>query len=117
MKRLTLEQKALRVIERLVSDALSEDAEYTLCFGRKFSQREAKGMAEKIVKMMGNPIRLLIGAMPKRAGETEHFFCSNDKAKKLLGWVPKTTLDVGLRKTIEWYENNSMTFNNAMLKK
>ncbi|MDY6845471.1 MAG: GDP-mannose 4,6-dehydratase, partial [Thermodesulfobacteriota bacterium] len=65
-----------------------------------------KDVAEKIVHMMGNPIRLLIGALPKRAGETSHFFCSNEKAKKLLGWEPKTTLDVGLKKTIEWYENN-----------
>lgn len=65
-----------------------------------------KDVAEKIVKMMGNPIRLLIGAMPKRAGETKHFFCSNEKAKRLLGWAPKTSLDAGLRKTIEWYENN-----------
>ena len=65
-----------------------------------------KDVAEKIVKMMGTPIRLLVGAIPKRAGETEHFFCSNEKAGKLLGWKPRTTLDVGLRKTIEWYENN-----------
>lgn len=76
-----------------------------------------KDVAEKIVKMMGNPIRLLVGAIPKRAGETEHFFCSNEKAGKLLGWRPKTTLDVGLRKTIKWYENRSVTFNGAKPKK
>jgi len=73
-----------------------------------------KDVAEKIVNMMGNPIRLLKGALPKRAGETEHFFCSNDKAKSLLGWIPKIDLDIGLRKTIEWYENNPKAFDNIL---
>lgn len=30
-------------------------------------------------------------------------FCDNTKAKKLLKWEPKYTLDEGLRETIEWY--------------
>jgi len=62
-----------------------------------------KDVAEKIVNMMDNPIRLLIGALPKRLGETSHFFCSNEKAKELLGWSPKVGLDEGLEKTIRWY--------------
>ena len=76
-----------------------------------------KDVAEKIAKVMGNPIQLLIGAKSERAGEAEHFFCSNDKARKLLGWAPKITLDVGLMKTIEWYKNNFMTLNNGMSEK
>jgi len=48
MKRLSLERKVLRVIERLVSDELAEDCEYTLLMGRKFSQAEARSMADKI---------------------------------------------------------------------
>jgi len=67
-------------------------------------------VAEKIVSKMGNPIRLLIGVLPKRSGETEHFFCSNKKAKELLGWYPKITLDEGLEKTINWYKENLQTF-------
>lgn len=64
-----------------------------------------KDVAEKIVHMIGNPIKLLIGALPKRPGETSHFFCSNEKAKKLLGWSPKISLNEGLEKTINWYKN------------
>ena len=64
-----------------------------------------RDVAEKIVKMMGYPIHLLIGALPKRAGESSHFFCSNEKAKKLLGWSPKIDIDEGLKRTIGWYEN------------
>ena len=62
-----------------------------------------KDVAEKIVKMMDNPVRLLIGALPKRPGETSHFFCNNEKAKRILGWFPKVSLDEGLERTINWY--------------
>jgi len=71
-----------------------------------------RDVAEKIVRMMGLPIRLLIGALPKRAGETPHFFCSNEKAKRLLGWFPKFTLDEGLKRTISWYESS---FNDKLI--
>jgi nucleoside-diphosphate-sugar epimerase len=33
---------------------------------------------------------------------------NSGKAKKLLGWVPKTKLDLGLKKTIEWFDKNSI---------
>jgi UDP-glucose 4-epimerase len=62
-----------------------------------------RDVAEKIVRMMGNPIQLKIGALLKRPGETKHFFSNNMKAKRLLGWSPKTALDEGLEKTITWY--------------
>lgn len=64
-----------------------------------------KDVAEKIVREMGCPIRLLMGALPKRPGETLRFFCNNEKAKRLLGWSPRISLDEGLKKTIEWYKN------------
>lgn len=60
-------------------------------------------MAEKIIEMMENPIKLLIGALPKRPGETKRFFCNNEKAKKLLGWLPKVNIEEGLKRTISWY--------------
>lgn len=70
-----------------------------------------RDVAEKIVRMMGNPIKLLAGALPKRQGETDHFFCNNEKARKLLGWSPKIDINEGLKRTIEWYKwffsNNS----------
>lgn len=64
-----------------------------------------RDVAEKVVRMAGNPIRLLVGTLPKRPGETSHFFCSNEKAKRLLNWSPKVSLDEGLKKTIEWHKS------------
>lgn len=63
-----------------------------------------KDIAKNIVLKMGNPIRLLIGALPKRPGEAKHFFSDNRKARKILGWSPKIDLDEGLKRTINWYK-------------
>lgn len=62
-----------------------------------------KDVAEMILNLMGNPIKLEIGALPYRPGETMHFHCSNEKAKKILGWRPRIPLKVGLKRTIDWY--------------
>jgi UDP-glucose 4-epimerase len=70
-----------------------------------------KDVAKKIVHIMGEPIRLLVGALPKRAGETEHVFCSNEKAKGLLGWSPRINLNEGLERTIDWYKRSFEQFN------
>ena len=51
MDQLTLEQKALRVVERLVSGDISEDASFKLAIGRDFTQEEAKTLAEKVVQI------------------------------------------------------------------
>jgi len=66
-----------------------------------------RNVAKKILNMMGDPIQLQVGAIPKRSGETEHFFCNNDKAEELLGWKPTISLDVGIKKTIEWFNEAS----------
>ncbi len=66
-----------------------------------------RSVAEKILDYMGRPVNLLIGKLDKRIGEPEHFFCRNDKAKRILNWLPKVSLDRGLQKTINWYKNYS----------
>jgi UDP-glucose 4-epimerase len=69
-----------------------------------------KDVAKKIVHIMGEPIRLLIGTLPKRAGEIEHVFCSNEKAKRLLEWSPRINLNEGLERTIDWYKRSFEQF-------
>jgi nucleoside-diphosphate-sugar epimerase len=71
-----------------------------------------KDVAENIVKMMGNPIRLLVNTLSKRPGETAHFYCDNKKAKSLLNWSPRIGLQEGLERTISWYKNNLEGINN-----
>ena len=59
----------------------------------------------KIIKLMGK------NTMPKILGEAKNEidrqYLSIEKAKKVLKWQPKYSLDAGLKETIEWYKKNN----------
>lgn len=42
-----------------------------------------------------------------RPRDVETLVTDNSKARKLLGWTPKTTFEEGIQKTIQWYKDNS----------
>ena len=42
--------------------------------------------------------------------EVERLWADNKKAKELLGWFPKYTLEEGLKETIKWFETNLHLF-------
>ena len=44
------------------------------------------------------------GGISRRKGEGKRFYCRGDKARNLLGWKPKVSLEKGLLKTISWYK-------------
>lgn len=69
-------------------------------------QYNIRHVAEKINELTGNRIKILFGAMPYRDNEIWRLYCSNSKAKKLLGWTPKVGFDKGIRLTIDWYRKN-----------
>jgi len=71
-----------------------------LCTGEEHTVREVVG---KVLELMGDPVRAVIGARPYRPGEVWHLVGDNSRAKKLLNWQPQVALEEGLRKTIEWY--------------
>lgn len=48
MKRLTVAEKACKVIESLTSDDLSEDCECSVAFGHPITQKDAKALSERI---------------------------------------------------------------------
>lgn len=43
---------------------------------------------------------------PNRAGDIPHSLASIDKAKKLLGYNPKFSIQIGLKEAVNWYWNN-----------
>ena len=43
---------------------------------------------------------------PNRAGDIPHSLASIDKAKKLLGYDPKFSLQEGLKEAVDWYWGN-----------
>ncbi|GAB4485729.1 MAG: hypothetical protein OHK006_12390 [Thermodesulfovibrionales bacterium] len=71
--------------------------------GVEFSVRE---IADTIVRLMGNPIRLLPGSVPRRPGEAVRMVSGSSKIRDMLGWQPQTGFEDGLKRTIEWYMIN-----------
>ncbi len=60
-------------------------------------------LTRRILTLMGDPITADFGALPDRPIEIWRMFCDNTKARELLGWTPRHSLEDGLDKTIEWY--------------
>jgi UDP-glucose 4-epimerase len=61
-------------------------------------------LANKIISLCGKGKIRPVHVAP-RPGEVKRLVADYSKAKKLLGWEPKYTLDEGLKKFIEWYKN------------
>ena len=63
--------------------------------------RRIRDVASLVVRLMGDPIRIEFGKLPYRPGETWEFYCSNERARTLLGYAPQVPLEEGLQRTIE----------------
>lgn len=64
-----------------------------------------KLMIEKIVSLIGSG-RPQFGKIPYRVGENMELYGDPEKAKKILNWKAKTSLDNGLERTVEWVKKN-----------
>jgi UDP-glucose 4-epimerase len=73
---------------------------FNLCSGEERSILEVAGIAADIISGEG---RLLPGALPYRDNEVWRLFGSNEKARRLLRWEPRITLQEGLNRTVQWY--------------
>lgn len=59
-----------------------------------------------VLKLMNNPVEPKIGVLNYRPSETWHFYCDNTKAREILGWEPKVSLEDGLKRTIDWFQKH-----------
>ena len=61
-------------------------------------------LVEKIFGMLGKSPKVLTDTQRIRPDKSEvlKLWASNHKAKELIGWEPRVSLDEGLRRTIEW---------------
>lgn len=61
-------------------------------------------LAEKIFRIIGKSPKVVTDTSRIRPGKSEvmKLWASNKKAKELIGWEPRISLDEGLRLTIEW---------------
>ena len=61
-------------------------------------------LVEKICAIVGKSPNVVLDAQRIRPGKSEvmKLWASNEKAKRMIGWEPRISLDEGLRATIEW---------------
>lgn len=62
-----------------------------------------KNLMQKIINLSGKNVEIkkISGG---RSHEIKEQYVSSSKAKIILDWQPKTSLDLGLKETIKWYE-------------
>jgi len=85
---------------------LAEKMESGRLFGEAFNfSNEAQitvlELVRRILGIMGSDLEPVI--LDQAAGEIRHQYLDASKARRLLGWKPKYSLDEGLKKTIDWY--------------
>lgn len=106
-------------VDDVVSGYLAVARKFTVkkCAGEAFNFSNEKPLSVlELVKL----IYQLCGQEPKytilnqASGEIKHQYLSAHKARTVLGWQPRYTLEEGLKKTIRWYqeaENSSGKIN------
>ena len=62
------------------------------------------GLVEKLLKLM-NKSYLKIEVKNQANNEIKHQYLSAGKARNMLNWYPKYSLEEGLKETIGWYNN------------
>ena len=65
-------------------------------------------LAHQILSWAGKKRRIISDSHRVRPpkSEVERLWCDNTKAKSLISWNPRFSLEEGMRKTIEWIANN-----------
>ena len=93
------------VVEVLIKASLIKKARgetINICSGKQFSIKEIADTVSRIL----NVKNLIRHNLPYRQYEQLDYCGDTTKAKKILNWESKTDLDIGLKKTIEWYKQD-----------
>jgi dTDP-glucose 4,6-dehydratase len=76
---------------------------YNLGAGNEWPNVE---IARRILQLLGKPESLLT-FVQDRPGHDRRYALNSQKAQGELGWIPVTTFEEGLKKTVDWYLANS----------
>ena len=60
-------------------------------------------LVRTIAELTETKSELQIGALPYRPTEIWRMYADNSRAREILGWQPRVTLEEGLARTIEWF--------------
>ena len=67
-------------------------------------------IAKSLVKISGSNIKIKVDESRMRPYDVQRLNCNNSKAKKLLKWKPKISIEKGLELTYEWAMKNKVEF-------
>ncbi|QLH74899.1 MAG: GDP-mannose 4,6-dehydratase [Methanomassiliicoccales archaeon] len=70
-----------------------------ICSGRTVTVNQ---VVESILKATGRE-DLTPEYLPPQPGDVDHTWGDNRKARELLGWAPKVTIEEGIERFVEWY--------------
>ena len=97
-----------------VVEGLMKMAEISGSIGEAINLGSGEGtsienLAKKIMTLIGRDVEIIFDALKIRLQDTgiEKLVADISKARDLLGWQPSTSLDMGLRQTIEWFSEHS----------
>jgi nucleoside-diphosphate-sugar epimerase/transketolase N-terminal domain/subunit/2-polyprenyl-3-methyl-5-hydroxy-6-metoxy-1,4-benzoquinol methylase len=77
-------------------------------------QTTIKQIVEKSIQISKKPGNFVWGGINNRNWDSDIWVADISKAKRLLNWEPKHSLDDGIKKTLDWSEqNNTMKKNNV----
>ena len=76
---------------------------YNLGAGNEWPNLE---IARRILRLVGKPESLLT-FVQDRPGHDRRYALDSEKAHRELGWAPQTTLEEGLKQTVDWYSSNA----------
>jgi GDP-mannose 4,6-dehydratase len=75
---------------------------FNFCTGKAYTIKET---VEKIAKLLDFKGEIVWGSAPQRPTESKIIIGSYAKAKNILGWEPKYSLEEGLKEVIEYWKN------------
>ena len=102
-----------------IVDGIIKSCEYTLNNKNVYEILNIGNSSPTSLKEMINTIARVLDVEPKikqlpmQPGDVDRTFADISKAKKLIGYEPKTTFEDGIRKFVNWYkENKDLYINN-----
>ncbi len=91
------------LIQRCVTSQQASNQTFNVGSNDDFTVEE---IVSRLISILGVPVR--VERKPMRRGDTVHFRPNLEKIRRTLGYSCKTSLEEGLRKTVNWYRESIM---------
>ena len=95
-------------IDRACKYALENKDVYEILNIGNSSPISLKEMINIIGKTLN--VRPKINQLPMQPGDVERTYADISKAKRLIGYEPKTSFEEGIKKFVEWYKDNTILY-------